>query len=121
MRLTNCNLTPDRDRSPIGPYETRCKRYRDATSPTGDPGVVRWLLLALLRLYKRFLSPLLGQRCRFYPSCSTYAAEAISQHGAARGSYMAVCRVARCHPGCEGGHDPVPLVFSWRPWRREER
>jgi putative membrane protein insertion efficiency factor len=83
--------------------------------------VLRWFLLALLRLYKLLLSPLLGQRCRFYPSCSTYAAEAITRHGAARGSYMAVCRVARCHPGCEGGNDPVPERFSWRPWRQEEK
>lgn len=84
-----------------------------------DRRVIRWLLLALLRFYQRFISPLLGQRCRFYPSCSRYAAQAIAHHGAARGSYMAVCRLARCHPGCEGGHDPVPLVFSWRPWRRD--
>ena len=82
--------------------------------------MIRWLLLALLRFYQRFISPLLGQRCRFYPSCSRYAAQAIANHGAARGCYMAACRLARCHPGCEGGHDPVPLVFSWRPWRRGE-
>lgn len=79
--------------------------------------MLRALLLMLLRLYKRLISPLLGQRCRFYPSCSTYAAEAITRHGAARGSYMAVCRVARCHPGCEGGLDPVPEQFTWKPWR----
>lgn len=81
--------------------------------------MLRELLLMLLRIYKRLISPLLGQRCRFYPSCSTYAAEAIARHGAARGSYMAVCRVARCHPGCEGGHDPVPERFTWTPWRSE--
>lgn len=81
--------------------------------------MLRELLLMLLRIYKRLISPLLGQRCRFYPSCSTYAAEAIARHGAARGSYMAVCRVARCHPGCEGGIDPVPEKFTWKPWRRE--
>lgn len=80
--------------------------------------MIRSLLLALLRFYQRFISPLLGQRCRFYPSCSHYAAEAIARHGAMRGSYMTICRVGRCHPGCEGGNDPVPLVFTWRPWKR---
>ncbi len=82
--------------------------------------MLRSLLIALLRFYQRFLSPLLGQRCRFYPSCSAYAVDAIARHGAARGSYMAVCRVSRCHPGCEGGHDPVPERFTWKPWRRED-
>ncbi|MCB1554960.1 MAG: membrane protein insertion efficiency factor YidD [Xanthomonadales bacterium] len=66
------------------------------------------LLLALLRAYKRFLSPLLGPRCRFYPTCSEYAAEAIGRFGAWRGSWLAAKRLARCHPLCEGGHDPVP-------------
>lgn len=79
---------------------------------------MRTLLLLLLRFYQRFISPLLGQRCRFYPSCSHYAAEAIARHGALRGSYMTICRVGRCHPGCEGGNDPVPLVFTWQPWKR---
>jgi hypothetical protein len=84
-----------------------------------DCGVLRSLLLALLRFYQRFVSPLLGPRCRFYPSCSAYAVDAITRHGAVRGSYMAACRLARCHPGCEGGHDPVPERFTWKPWRRE--
>ena len=81
---------------------------------------MRKLLLAVLKGYKRFVSPLLGPRCRFYPSCSDYSQEAITNFGAARGSYMAVCRIGRCHPGCDGGHDPVPARFSWRPWRRVE-
>ncbi|MCE7931383.1 MAG: membrane protein insertion efficiency factor YidD [Xanthomonadales bacterium PRO6] len=80
--------------------------------------MLRTPLLLLLRGYQRAISPLLGMRCRFYPSCSQYALEAIERHGAARGSYMAVCRLARCHPGCEGGHDPVPLAFTWKPWVR---
>jgi hypothetical protein len=79
--------------------------------------VLRSLLLALLRFYKRFISPLLGPRCRFYPSCSDYSAAAIRRHGALAGSYMTVCRLARCHPGCEGGHDPVPETFTLTPWR----
>ena len=66
------------------------------------------LLLALLGAYRRYVSPMLSPRCRFLPSCSAYAVEAIERHGAARGSWLAVRRVGRCHPFHPGGHDPVP-------------
>ena len=66
------------------------------------------VLIALLRLYKVAVSPMLGNRCRFFPSCSDYAREAIQYHGAARGSYLAVKRLCRCHPFSAGGIDPVP-------------
>ena len=77
---------------------------RDARdlSPAG------WLLVGLLTVYRRFVSPLLGPRCRFYPSCSAYALEAVQLHGALRGSWLAVCRLSRCHPFHAGGLDPVP-------------
>ncbi|WP_061158992.1 membrane protein insertion efficiency factor YidD [Caballeronia temeraria] len=65
-------------------------------------------LIALLRFYKLAVSPLLGNRCRFYPSCSDYAREAIQYHGAAHGSYLAVKRLCRCHPFSAGGVDLVP-------------
>lgn len=65
-------------------------------------------LIALLRGYKRFISPLLGQHCRFHPSCSMYAIEAIQVHGHLRGDWLAAKRLARCQPLCEGGLDPVP-------------
>ncbi|KND55947.1 Protein YidD [Candidatus Paraburkholderia kirkii] len=65
-------------------------------------------LIALLRFYKVALSPLLGKRCRFYPSCSDYAREAIQYHGAAHGTYLAVKRLCRCHPFSAGGVDLVP-------------
>jgi putative membrane protein insertion efficiency factor len=66
------------------------------------------LLLGLIRGYQLTLSPFIGQHCRFTPSCSHYAAEAIRVHGPARGSWLAVKRIGRCHPFCEGGIDPVP-------------
>ena len=72
------------------------------------PGPVSRVLLVLLEGYRRWISPLLGPRCRFAPSCSAYAAEAVRVHGAAVGSWLAVRRIARCHPFHPGGHDPVP-------------
>ena len=66
------------------------------------------LLLGLVRGYQLLVSPLLGQTCRFYPSCSAYAVGALREHGALRGTWLAVRRVARCHPWNPGGVDPVP-------------
>jgi len=69
---------------------------------------VKTLLLLLLRAYQTAISPLLGPNCRFYPTCSAYAAEAIRVHGAARGSFLAARRLCKCHPWHPGGFDPVP-------------
>lgn len=66
------------------------------------------LLTTLVKGYRLFISPALGASCRFEPSCSTYALQALEQHGALAGSYLSVRRIARCQPWCEGGHDPVP-------------
>jgi putative membrane protein insertion efficiency factor len=66
------------------------------------------LLTALIVGYRWTLSPLLGPRCRFFPSCSAYALEAINRHGPERGLALSVRRLSRCHPWCEGGYDPVP-------------
>jgi putative membrane protein insertion efficiency factor len=66
------------------------------------------IALALIGVYRRLISPLLPPACRFYPTCSAYAAEAVRRHGAARGILLSVKRLARCHPLCEGGIDPVP-------------
>lgn len=65
-------------------------------------------LLALIRLYQLLLSPHFGTQCRFTPTCSHYAAEAISQYGAAKGAYLGARRIFRCHPWHAGGYDPVP-------------
>ena len=66
------------------------------------------LLVGLVRGYRQLLSPWLGNACRFEPTCSNYALQAIQEHGAAVGTYMTLHRLARCQPFCAGGHDPVP-------------
>lgn len=69
---------------------------------------MRSALKLLIRCYRLVISPMLGPTCRFYPSCSAYAEEALDQHGAIRGSYLTVRRLLRCHPWHPGGYDPVP-------------
>jgi hypothetical protein len=71
----------------------------------------RWLLLVFVRFYQIFFSPFLGGACKFYPSCSRYAQEAIATHGARRGAWLAMKRLARCRPFTKGGFDPVPDVM----------
>lgn len=66
------------------------------------------VLVGFIRLYQRWLSPWLGQNCRFYPSCSQYAIDALRTHGVVFGLLYAAWRILRCNPFCEGGHDPVP-------------
>ncbi len=70
-------------------------------------GVTGRALRALIAVYRRFVSPMFPASCRFHPSCSAYADEAIARHGALRGSWMALRRIARCHPLSRGGEDPV--------------
>jgi uncharacterized protein len=79
--------------------------------PRVRPGLVARALLAALAAY-RWVSRLTPGRCRFAPTCSAYAAEAVAVHGAARGAWLAARRVGRCHPFHPGGHDPVPLARS---------
>ena len=80
--------------------------------------VASWLLLWFLRVYQVFLSPFFGGACKFYPSCSNYAYQAITRHGARRGFVLALRRLLRCRPFSKGGFDPVPdEVQTMGPWR----
>ena len=66
------------------------------------------VLMGIVKAYRLLLSPWLGSACRFTPTCSQYALQALERHGPAAGSYLAARRLLRCHPACPGGHDPVP-------------
>jgi len=70
--------------------------------------MVKSILLAVVRFYRRFLSPVKPSTCRFYPTCSAYALTAVERYGAARGGSLALKRILRCHPFNPGGYDPVP-------------
>ncbi len=83
-----------------------------ALSALGLP--LRLLLLGAIGLYRATVGRVLGGRCRFYPSCSAYAQEAVRRHGAAKGSLLAAWRVLRCSPLSDGGPDPVPDRGAWR-------
>jgi len=87
------------------PIDPRSDRAEAATSLGAQP---RRLLAALIRAYQRFLSPTLPPSCRFHPSCSQYALEAVTRYCALKGSWLAARRLARCHPFHPGGFDPVP-------------
>ena len=69
---------------------------------------MKTIVLALIRFYKRFISPMLGSNCRYYPSCSQYTYEAIDKYGLAKGGWMGAKRIASCQPWGKGGYDPVP-------------
>ena len=74
---------------------------------------MKHVLVALLKLYRLVVSPLYGNVCRYYPSCSAYALRAVEVHGAVRGSWLAGRRLLRCHPWTPGGYDPVPGTPEW--------
>ncbi|MCB0888069.1 MAG: membrane protein insertion efficiency factor YidD [Nocardioidaceae bacterium] len=73
---------------------------------------MKWLLVTLLKGYRLFISPLYGQVCRYHPSCSAYALDAVQTHGSIKGTWLAICRIARCNPWALGGYDPVPQQDS---------
>jgi putative membrane protein insertion efficiency factor len=78
--------------------------------------MIRAVLVGLVKAYRLLLSPWLGSSCRFEPTCSLYAIEALQVHGAAAGSYLTAHRLLRCHPWCAGGHDPVPATLFKSSW-----
>lgn len=69
---------------------------------------MRYLVIGLIRFYQYVISPLIGPSCRFYPSCSRYAEEAVNRFGVMRGLWLSLRRIGKCHPWHPGGHDPVP-------------
>ena len=71
-------------------------------------GIMKTVVLLLIRFYKRFISPLLASNCRYYPTCSQYTYEAVDRYGVVKGGWMGVRRIARCHTWAKGGFDPVP-------------
>ncbi len=73
-----------------------------------DRNVFKQSAIAIVQFYRYFVSPILPPSCRFEPSCSQYMIEAIERHGVIKGSWLGIKRISRCHPGCEGGYDPVP-------------
>ena len=75
---------------------------------------IRWLFILPIKGYKKFISPLLGNNCRFYPTCSEYAMQAIEIHGVVKGILLGAWRILRCNPFCKGGIDPVPPKGKWR-------
>ncbi len=89
--------------------------------PARFPNPISWLLIKIVRFYQLFISPLIGPRCRFYPSCSSYAIEAIQKHGPIKGSWLAIKRIGRCHPGNPGGVDPVPPCSCHRQEKAETK
>lgn len=82
-----------------------------------QPSIVVRVFIRIVRAYQIVLSPWIGQQCRFHPSCSSYAVEAVRRFGLLCGLWLAVFRILRCNPFCHGGFDPVPRTFSLRPVR----
>lgn len=74
-----------------------------------------WLLVGIIKVYQWVISPLLGPRCKFHPSCSQYAVDSLRHHGPIKGCLLSGYRLCRCHPWQEGGFDPTPPKGAWRP------
>lgn len=81
---------------------------------------MKWILIGLLKVYRAVISPLYGPVCRYYPSCSAYALEAVRVHGSIKGSWLAARRLGRCHPWAAGGYDPVPGTKAAEEWEAEQ-
>ena len=81
---------------------------------------MKYVLIALLKAYRAGISPFYGNVCKYYPSCSAYALEAVTVHGAARGTWLAARRLGSCHPWAAGGYDPVPGTPAAAQWEAEQ-
>ncbi|MFN8196587.1 MAG: membrane protein insertion efficiency factor YidD [Nocardioidaceae bacterium] len=81
---------------------------------------MKYPLIWLLKAYRFLISPLYGQVCRYHPTCSAYALQAVTEHGALRGSWLSVRRLVRCHPWSDGGYDPVPPRRTRQPHPRTQ-
>lgn len=81
---------------------------------------MKLVLIGLLKAYRALISPLYGNVCKYYPSCSAYALEAVTVHGAAKGSWLAARRLGSCHPWAAGGYDPVPGTPAAQAWAAEQ-
>ena len=92
-----------------------------AASVKVTPSIGARLLLLPIYFFRYCISPLIGPRCRFYPTCSTYAVEAIKLHGAIKGGWLAAKRIVRCHPWNEGGEDPVPPCCGHHAEKHKEK
>ena len=80
---------------------------------------MKYVLIGLLRVYRAVISPVYGNVCKYYPSCSAYALEAVTVHGAVKGSWLSARRLASCHPWAAGGYDPVPGTPAADAWAAE--
>ncbi|WP_341536227.1 membrane protein insertion efficiency factor YidD [Glaesserella parasuis] len=90
------------------PHSPRSESTTGTTGTTSKLSPLAYVMLAFVHFYRYVISPLIGPRCRFYPTCSTYALKAIKIHGAIKGGWLALKRILRCNPLSEGGEDPVP-------------
>ena len=104
----------------LGPASAEPPGSSVAPEPPGRASLGARVLMACITGYRRYVSPLSGPHCRFEPSCSAYALEAVRRHGAVRGLWLAVRRIARCHPFHPGGFDPVPPATRHRWTARSE-
>lgn len=99
------------------PHSSQSER----TSTTQRTGIIAQLLLGIIRFYRYFISPMLAPRCRFNPTCSRYALDAIQIHGALKGSWLALKRISKCHPLHAGGDDPVPPAKNGKKSPKTDR